>query len=120
MVTPSPTGAPGTYLRSLREERAVSLEDIAHATRLSVHQLESSGGGEFQEWPAPVFVKGSIRAYCHFLGVTPDEALARYGDAVGLPATSARGAPSMRPAPAWGASPIAISVVLLLVFGGGL
>jgi transcriptional regulator with XRE-family HTH domain len=110
----------GSYLRALREARQRSLEEMARATRVSVHQLEALECGSFSELPAPVFVKGFVRAYCQFLGESPDEALGRYCDMLGeRPATKGR-PPAERSAPAWSGSPIFISLVLLVVFGFGL
>jgi cytoskeleton protein RodZ len=109
----------GEYLRALREERAASLEEVAQATRVSVCQLEALEGENFAELPAPVFVKGFIRAYCHHLNVSSDEALARYRDFLGEPAATEGAAPGRR-APSWSANPIFISLLLLVVFGGGL
>ncbi|HEV8438795.1 MAG TPA: RodZ domain-containing protein [Methylomirabilota bacterium] len=110
----------GGYLRALREERAASLEEMAHATRVSVRQLEALESDGFAELPSPVFVKGFIRAYCHFLGASPDQALARYRDILGEPPSSERANTSTRPAPSWSASPVFISLILLVAFGGGL
>src|SRR5438093_12473011 len=110
----------GSYLRALREARQGSLEEMARSTRVSVHQLEALESGRFSELPAPVFVKGFIRAYCHFLGESPDEPLGRYRDMLGEgPAPEAR-PPAERSAPAWSGSPIFISLVLLIVFAFGL
>ena len=110
----------GSYLRALREAGQGSLEEMARATRVSLRHLEALESGRFSELPAPVFVKGFIRAYCHFLGESPDEALGRYRDMLGeRPAPEAR-PPAERPAPAWSGSPIFISLVLLVLFGFGL
>src|SRR6266542_2825545 len=107
----------GGYLRALREAGQGSLEEMARATRVSLRHLEALESGRLSELPAPVFVKGFIRAYCHFLGESPDEALGRYRDVLGeRPAPEAR-PPAERPAPAWSGSPIFISLVLLVLFG---
>ena len=113
-------GTLGSYLRALREERKGSLGEMARATRVSVSHLEALEADRIPELPAPVFVKGFIRAYCHFLGEPPDEALDRYRAVLGASRASERAAPSVRPAPSWSASPIFISLALLVVFGGGL
>src|SRR5213594_41676 len=110
----------GSYLRALREARQGSLEEMARATRVSVHQLEALECGSFGELPAPVFVKGFIRAYCHFLGDPPDEALRRYREILGERPVPERTIPAARAAPDWSASPVFISLVLLVVFGFGL
>lgn len=68
----------GSYLRELRQQRGVSLEEIARATRVARRYLEAVESENHAILPAPVFTRGFIRAYCQALGVAPDEALAQY------------------------------------------
>ena len=69
----------GIRLRELREAKGVSLDDIARSTRVGRRHLEALETDSWAELPAPVFVKGFIRAYCDFLDASPDEALERDG-----------------------------------------
>ena len=111
----------GSYLAALRAAKGCSLEEMARATRVSVGQLEALEAERWSDLPAPIFVKGFIRAYCQVLGETPDEALGRYRRALGEPPGSPTRPVSRPPTKAsWRASPIFISLVLLGVFGGGL
>lgn len=110
----------GSYLRALREARGYSLEEMARATRVSLHQLEALESDSFSDLPAAVFVKGFIRAYCDFLGEPSEEPLRRYSDLQGERPAPERSRPAVGPEPGWSASPIVISLLLLLVFGGGL
>ena len=64
----------GSYLRELREQRGVSLEEIARSTRVMHRYLEALETDDLLALPAPVFTKGFVRAYCQALGVPPDEA----------------------------------------------
>ena len=110
----------GGYLRALREDRKIPIEEMSLATRVSVGQLEALEGDRMSALPAPVFVKGFIRAYCHVLGQSPDEALGRYRTLVGAPEPVERIAPRARPALSSSASAIVISLVLLVGLGAGL
>lgn len=110
----------GSYLRALREARGSSLEEMARATKVSLHQLEALESDSFSDLPAPIFVKGFIRAYCDFLGERSEEPLRRYRDLLGERPAPERSLPAVGPEPGWSASPIVISLLLLLVFGGGL
>ena len=120
-MAPSQEGSSlGGYLRALRLSARGSLADMAVATRISeryLRALESDAPGDL---PAPVFVKGFIRAYCAFLGAPSDEALGLYNQARGLPAAGESHAVHMRPRKGWVGHPLAISGALLLIFGGGL
>ena len=64
----------GSYLRELRTQRGVSLEEIARSTRVMHRYLEALETDDLLALPAPVFTKGFVRAYCQALGVPPDEA----------------------------------------------
>jgi len=68
----------GAYLRELRQRRGVSLEEIARTTRVAQRYLEAIETEAFETLPAPVFIRGFIRAYCQALGEPPEEALAVY------------------------------------------
>lgn len=70
--------AVGAYLRELRVERGLSLEDLARTTRIAPRYLEALESDSFGALPAPVFIRGFIRAYCQTVGASPEEALARY------------------------------------------
>ena len=70
--------AVGAYLRDLREQQGVSLEELSRSTRVLHHYLEALETDDLASLPAPVFTKGFIRAYCQVLGVSSDEAIALY------------------------------------------
>jgi len=110
----------GLYLRGLREAKAMSLDDIARSTRVGRRHLEALESDTFGELPAPVFVKGFIRAYCEFLDASPEEALGLYRETTGEAASSQgplRPMPAPRPRRA---GPLTISVVLFVALGASL
>ena len=121
MVKPNPAGSLGSYLRALREKKNVSVEEIAQATRVSVRQLQALESDDVSSLPAPVFVRGFIRAFCRFLEEPPEEALDRLRATSESEPPRARAVPQTRAtAPSWTGSPVFISLVMLAIFGGGL
>jgi cytoskeleton protein RodZ len=109
----------GAYLRELRTRRGVSLEEIARTTRVAQRYLESLETDTYDGLPAPVFIRGFIRAYCQALGEPPHEALACYDAREGSeqrpvrpPPLSRAGAPEPHRRGA-----ILVSFVLLVVLG---
>jgi cytoskeleton protein RodZ len=110
----------GHYLRSLRESKGGSLEEMARSTRVGLRHLEALEADKLGELPAPVFVRGFIRAYCSFLNEPADGALAHYRDMLGEGRPVEPGAPAPRPAASWSSSPILVSLALLAAFGVGL
>lgn len=120
MTMPRVSPSLGAYLRGLREGRTGSLAEMAHATRVSVSQLVALECDNLAELPAPVFVKGFIRAYCQYLDEPADEALGLYRDMLRQPPVAEGFASSPRHTRSFRPGPILISLALLVLFGGGL
>jgi cytoskeletal protein RodZ len=68
----------GQYLRELREQRKMSVEEVSRATRVPVASVERIEADRFDELPGEVFVRGFLKSYARSLGVPPDDVLARY------------------------------------------
>jgi cytoskeleton protein RodZ len=113
-------GPLGTYLRGLRSAKDVSLDEVSRATRVGRAHLEALETEDLASLPAPVFVKGFIRAYCEFLQADPAQALAHYRTLIGDRA-HAVSAGHMEPRAAGiGRGPVFVSVILLVVLGAAL
>jgi cytoskeleton protein RodZ len=113
-------GSVGAYLRELRTRRGVSLEEIARTTRVPQRYLESLEADAYEQLPAPVFIRGFIRAYCQALSESPQEALASYDSREGrLPPPLPRPTPPPRASEGERRSrgTIVVSLVLLVVLG---
>lgn len=68
----------GQYLRDLREQRKMSVEEVSRATRVPVASVERIETDRFDELPGEVFVRGFLKSYARALGVPSDDVLARY------------------------------------------
>jgi len=68
----------GQYLRELREQRKMSVEEVSRATRVPAASVERIEADRFDELPGEVFVRGFLKSYARSLGVPPDDVLARY------------------------------------------
>jgi len=66
------SGSVGGRLKDARVARGLSLEDIAHTTKVPRSMLQHLEADAFQRMPAPVFVRGFIRAYAKAVGVDPN------------------------------------------------
>ena len=110
----------GAYLRTLREAKSGSLEDMARSTRVGIRHLEALEDERLIDLPSPVFVRGFIRAYCGFLRESPDPALARYERLVGARAAAQAAAAPPRAHTNWAMSSLVVGLVLLLILGLGL
>lgn len=61
----------GPRLRDARAAKNLSLEDIAQATKIPKTSLMNLEAGHWDALPAPVFVRGFIRAYARVVGADP-------------------------------------------------
>lgn len=68
----------GKYLRSAREGRAMSLEEVSRATRIPVLNLERIENDHFDDLPGEVFVRGFLKSYARAVSVPVEDVLARY------------------------------------------
>jgi cytoskeleton protein RodZ len=110
----------GLYLRGLREAKGMSLDDIARTTRVGRRHLEALESETFGELPAPVFVKGFIRAYCEYLDSSSEEALSLYRETTGEPAAPHGPLRPLLAPRTRRAGPLAISIILFVALGASL
>lgn len=68
----------GAYLKSLREEKGKSLEDIAASTKIPSSNLDFLEQDRYDLLPPRVFVKGFIRSYVQELGLNPEESVRHF------------------------------------------
>jgi len=68
----------GVFLRNERERRGFTLEQVASSTKIGLRILENLEAGKYLELPAMPFVKGFIRNYCQFLGLSSGKVLEMY------------------------------------------
>ena len=66
------------HLRSHREAKAMSLDDIARVTRIPTRSLEQLEAGQFEKLPADVFVRGFLRSYAQCIGLDTEDTVKRY------------------------------------------
>ncbi len=73
----------GEALRSERQRRSVSLEDIAQTTKVTVRSLKALESDAFDQLPGGILSKGIVRSYVRCLGLDESEWVARFLDASG-------------------------------------
>jgi len=103
----------GVWLRQAREAKGNTVEEVAAATRIRPRLLAALETGDFAAFPGgDVQARGFLRIYARYLGLSPDEVLARYDTEVhglefvrpGVP-VAARPAPAARPGVPGGTRP---------------
>jgi cytoskeletal protein RodZ len=54
-------------LRQAREAQGLSLKALAEATKIRTDHLEALEKADYEPFPAPVYIRGSVRTYASFL-----------------------------------------------------
>jgi len=68
----------GHYLKSIRLEKGISLEEISNKTKIRVDNLLIIETEDFDRLPSEVYVKGFLRAYAKTVGADEGEAVRLY------------------------------------------
>lgn len=63
----------GTRMKRSREERGVTLRQIADITRISVVALEALERNEISRLPGGIFSRGIVRSYALEVGLDPEQ-----------------------------------------------
>lgn len=68
----------GEKLRQAREERGISLSEVAEQTRISPLYLESIDKDDYRNLPGGIFNRGFVKSYAKYVGLDEQEALLDY------------------------------------------
>ena len=68
----------GSYLREVRESKGIQLDEAARITRIGKNYLIAIEGEMFEKLPNSAYVKGFLRIYAGYLGLSGDEIVAMY------------------------------------------
>jgi cytoskeletal protein RodZ len=88
-VSPFVAEFTGQIIKLLREQRGLSVRNIAEMTKVSVRYLEFIEEENFQKLPARAYIRGFLMLYAKALGYDPDrmssDYLKRHDAATGFP-----------------------------------
>ncbi len=68
----------GEKLRQAREERDITLSEVAEQTRISPLYIESIENDDYKPLPGGIFNKGFVKSFAKYVGVDEQEALQDY------------------------------------------
>jgi len=68
----------GEKLRQAREERGITLSEVAEQTRISPIYLESIDNDDYRRLPGGIFNRGFVKSYAKYVGINEQEALLDY------------------------------------------
>jgi cytoskeletal protein RodZ len=90
----------GAYLMRKREDRGLSLGDVARETRIQSRILGGLERDDWEDFPHATFVKGFIRNVCRSLDVTDTRALELFDEQLVAQGARSRPAPVETPSEA--------------------
>lgn len=73
----------GEKLREAREERGISVSEVAEQTRISPLYIKAIENDDYKPLPGGIFNKGFVRSYARYVGFDEEEALRDYADLIG-------------------------------------
>jgi hypothetical protein len=79
-------GELGERLRAAREEKELTLEGVAEATRIPLNYLQALEDESFGAFTSDLHARGFLRNYASFLGFDPEEMVGLYDQVRGNPA----------------------------------
>jgi len=68
----------GERLKKIRLERRLSLADVSKSTKIQVKYLAFLEDGEYSKLPADVYVKGYLKSYANYLGLSETILIKQY------------------------------------------
>lgn len=68
----------GSYLKKVRLEKGMSIEDIMDYSKISNHMVQLIEADNISKLPEPVYLKGFLKTYAKAVGVDPDDVIERY------------------------------------------
>ena len=72
----------GAYLKSERELRGVTIDEVASKTKIHARYLNALENNQFEELPGQVFIYGFIRSIAKVIGADENELLSAYSDII--------------------------------------
>ncbi len=68
----------GHFIKKMRDEKNISIEQVAYATRISLKMLRALEEDDHTALPAPTFVRGYLQAYAKYVRIDTQDLLLRY------------------------------------------
>ena len=114
----------GLRMRHVREQRGVSLRQIAQTTKLSVSALEALERNDISRLPGGIFSRAFVRSYAAEIGADPEETVRDFLSQFPHESVTGVGSSALADAPSHGrqlmarammiAATIAVVVVVIL------
>jgi cytoskeleton protein RodZ len=68
----------GELLKTTREEKGYTVDQVVHETNISRSYIEDLEGEQFENFPAEAYLIGFLRTYADYLGLDPEKTINLY------------------------------------------
>jgi cytoskeleton protein RodZ len=118
----------GEKLRQAREERGISVSEVAEQTRISPLYIKAIENDDYKPLPGGIFNKGFVRSYARYVGFDEEEALRDYAELIGATGMQAEAEQTVHRSEVWTddrsvrslAPTIIFAAIILVMLVGGL
>ncbi len=108
----------GEKLRQAREERGITISEVAEQTRISALYIESIENDDYRTLPGGIFNKGFVKSFAKYVGVDEQEALQDYAQLIASQGSQAADEPkTYRPEVLTDDRPSAVNLITLMFAG---
>jgi cytoskeleton protein RodZ len=73
----------GQILKENRERKGISINDVAHATKIGFRTIQAIENGDLEHLPPKTFLRGFVRAYATYLELDVDDLLKTFLEEMG-------------------------------------
>jgi cytoskeletal protein RodZ len=118
----------GEKLRQAREERGISVSEVAEQTRISPLYIKAIENDDYKPLPGGIFNKGFVRSYARYVGFDEEEALRDYAELIGATGIQPEADQTVHRSEVWTddrsvrsmAPTIIFAAIILVMMAGGL
>jgi flagellar biosynthesis protein FlhG len=68
----------GAFLGEIRRERGIELVDISNRAKISISYLKAIEEEQYDDLPAPVYIRGFVTEFARYLKIDPKRAVADF------------------------------------------
>ena len=111
----------GAHLKSERELRGVTIDEVASKTKIHTRYLHALESNQFEKLPGEVFINGFIRSIAKVIGADENELLTAYSDIIKEPSNEDKNlsTPDNKKSK-WNINFILLISLIILFFGGAI
>ncbi len=78
----------GQQFKKAREAKNLTIQQVVRVTQIRAHHLEAIEADDFESLPSPIQLRGFMRIYAEFLGLSLKDVIANQREGIGAPSST--------------------------------